>query len=106
VIQFNSRQTKPHPPPLSAPPPSERIKEMRDAVEQLEKREKYLEKKSDTELISIKKLQGKNRKGSLLLEFETLLVLNVLLLVNSCPWYVKEKEANRFSNRKAPHGAQ
>lgn len=49
----------------TAPPPSESIKRLRETLEMLEKREKYLEKKVDTELDTAKKNVGKNKRGAI-----------------------------------------
>lgn len=48
-----------------APAPGDGIKSMRDTLDQLEKREKYLTKKSEAELNGIKKLQGKDRRKAI-----------------------------------------
>lgn len=47
-----------------APPPSESIQKLRETLDMLEKREKYLEKKIVTELDQARKLAtSKNRRG-------------------------------------------
>jgi hypothetical protein len=47
----------------SAPPPSESIKKLKEALDMLEKREKYLEKRCADELVNAKKNAAKNKRG-------------------------------------------
>ena len=56
----------------SAPPPSESIQKLRETLDMLEKREKYLEKKIVTELDQARKLaSSKNRRGRFISDIES-----------------------------------